>query len=104
MLLRLNNTQTRNTIMKNSIKIAMASLLVLGSAHVNAAEVDLDVTDILSTSVSNYVKQTTSELESSLKETLSFDAQAILDSLLETKQPSEVSDSTTAKKLANNAQ
>jgi hypothetical protein len=33
--------------MKHSIKIAMASLLVLGSSQVNATEVDLDVTDIL---------------------------------------------------------
>ena len=48
----------------------MASLLVLGSAQVHATEVDLDVTDILTQSVASYVKQTTIELEKSLKETL----------------------------------
>ncbi|WP_247659587.1 hypothetical protein [Pseudoalteromonas sp. MMG006] len=90
--------------MKHSIKIAMASLLVLGSAHVNATEVDLDVTDILSTSVSNYVKQTTTELENSLKETLSFDAQVVLNSLLNTTQSSEISESATTQTAQNNQQ
>ncbi|MBH0040641.1 hypothetical protein [Pseudoalteromonas sp. SWN166] len=69
--------------MKHSIKIAMASLLVLGSAQVNATEVDLDVTDILTQSVTSYVKQTTIELEKSLKETLYFDAKTVLESLLD---------------------
>ncbi|CAM2864879.1 hypothetical protein [Pseudoalteromonas distincta] len=69
--------------MKHSIKIAMASLLVLGSAQVNATEVDLDVTDILTQSVASYVKQTTIELEKSLKETLYFDAKTVLESLLD---------------------
>lgn len=61
----------------------MASLLVLGSAQVNAVEVDLDVTDILTQSVASYVKQTTIELEKSLKETLYFDAKTVLESLLD---------------------
>lgn len=61
----------------------MASLLVLGSAQVNATEVDLDVTDILTQSVASYVKQTTIELEKSLKETLYFDAKTVLESLLD---------------------
>ncbi|WP_165728014.1 hypothetical protein [Pseudoalteromonas sp. 31A1] len=69
--------------MKHSIKIAMASLLVLGSAQVHAVEVDLDVTDILTQSVASYVKQTTIELEKSLKETLYFDAKTVLESLLD---------------------
>ncbi|MBH0028642.1 hypothetical protein I6F53_16855 [Pseudoalteromonas sp. SWN29] len=69
--------------MKHSIKIAMASLLVLGSAQVHAVEVDLDVTDILTQSVTSYVKQTTIELEKSLKETLYFDAKTVLESLLD---------------------
>ena len=69
--------------MKHSIKIAMASLLVLGSAQVHATEVDLDVTDILTQSVASYVKQTTIELEKSLKETLYFDAKTVLESLLD---------------------
>ncbi len=61
----------------------MASLLVLGSAQVHAVEVDLDVTDILTQSVASYVKQTTIELEKSLKETLYFDAKTVLESLLD---------------------
>ncbi len=61
----------------------MASLLVLGSAQVHAVEVDLDVTDILTQSVTSYVKQTTIELEKSLKETLYFDAKTVLESLLD---------------------
>ncbi|MBB1431973.1 hypothetical protein [Pseudoalteromonas sp. SG43-4] len=69
--------------MKHSIKIAMASLLVLCSAQVHATEVDLDVTDILTQSVASYVKQTTIELEKSLKETLYFDAKTVLEGLLD---------------------
>ena len=69
--------------MKHSIKIAMASLLVLGSAQVHAVEVELDVTDILTQSVASYVQQTTIELEKSLKETLYFDAKTVLESLLD---------------------
>ena len=61
----------------------MASLLVLGSAQVHATEVDLDVTDILTQSVASYVKQTTIELEKSLKETLYFDAKSVLEGLLD---------------------
>ncbi|MET6760196.1 hypothetical protein [Pseudoalteromonas sp. NCIMB_1079] len=80
--------------MKHSIKIAMASLLVLGSAQVHATEVDLDVTDILTQSVANYVKQTTIELEKSLKETLYFDAKTVLEGLLD--EP-VLTDSTTLK-------
>ena len=80
--------------MKHSIKIAMASLLVLGSAQVHAVEVDLDVTDILTQSVTSYVKQTTIELEKSLKETLYFDAKTVLESLLD--EP-VLTDSTTLK-------
>ncbi|MEL0639624.1 hypothetical protein V6260_03280 [Pseudoalteromonas aliena] len=80
--------------MKHSIKIAMASLLVLGSAQVHAIEVDLDVTDILTQSVASYVKQTTVELENSLKETLYFDSKTVLESLLD--EP-VLTDSTTLK-------
>ncbi|KAA1153634.1 hypothetical protein EU510_07490 [Pseudoalteromonas sp. FUC4] len=80
--------------MKHSIKIAMASLLVLGSAQVHATEVDLDVTDILTQSVTSYVKQTTIELEKSLKETLYFDAKTVLEGLLD--EP-VLTDSTTLK-------
>ncbi|KTD93820.1 MULTISPECIES: hypothetical protein [unclassified Pseudoalteromonas] len=69
--------------MKHSIKIAMASLLVLGSSQVNATEVDLDVTDILTSSVTSYIKQTTIELEKSIKDTLYFDTKLTLESLIE---------------------
>ena len=69
--------------MKHSIKIAMASLLVLGSSQVNATEVDLDVTDILTKSVTTYIKQTTIELEKSIKETLYFDTKLTLETLIE---------------------
>jgi len=69
--------------MKHSIKIAMASLLVLGSSQVNATEVDLDVTDILTNSVTSYIKQTTIELEKSIKDTLYFDTKLTLESLIE---------------------
>lgn len=61
----------------------MASLLVLGSSQVNAAEVDLDVTDILTNSVTTYIKQTTIELEKSIKETLYFDTKLTLETLIE---------------------
>lgn len=69
--------------MKHSIKIAMASLLVLGSSQVNATEVDLDVTDILTNSVTSYIKQTTIELEKSIKETLYFDTKLTLETLID---------------------
>ena len=69
--------------MKHSIKIAMASLLVLGSSQVNATEVDLNVTDILTKSVTTYIKQTTIELEKSIKETLYFDTKLTLETLIE---------------------
>ncbi|MBH0056014.1 hypothetical protein I6F65_03490 [Pseudoalteromonas sp. SWXJZ94C] len=68
--------------MKRSIKIAMASLLVLGSTQVQAVEVDLDVTNIITQSVTSYVKQSTLELEKSLKEAFSFNSQTVLDGLL----------------------
>ncbi len=61
----------------------MASLLVLGSSQVNATEVDLDVTDILTNSVTTYIKQTTIELEKSIKETLYFDTKLTLETLIE---------------------
>lgn len=61
----------------------MASLLVLGSSQVNATEVDLDVTDILTNSVTSYIKQTTIELEKSIKETLYFDTKLTLETLIE---------------------
>ena len=61
----------------------MASLLVLGSSQVNATEVDLDVTDILTSSVTSYIKQTTIELEKSIKDTLYFDTKLTLESLIE---------------------
>ena len=41
--------------MKHSIKIAMASLLVLGSFQANATEVDLDVTDMLTKQLPLYI-------------------------------------------------
>ncbi len=61
----------------------MASLLVLGSSQVNATEVDLDVTDILTNSITTYIKQTTIELEKSIKETLYFDTKLTLETLIE---------------------
>ena len=69
--------------MNTSINITIASLLVLGSTNVNATEVDLNITDMLTNTVSTYVSQASSELEKSVKEAVSFDAQVILDSLLE---------------------
>ncbi|WP_338363342.1 hypothetical protein [uncultured Pseudoalteromonas sp.] len=72
--------------MKHSIKIAMASLLVLGSTQVHASEVDLDVTDIITKNVKTYVNQATAEFKQSVSQSLNFDAQAILDELLEQAQ------------------
>ncbi|WP_418609378.1 hypothetical protein ACNSN2_18160 [Pseudoalteromonas sp. US3C1013] len=69
--------------MNTSINITIASLLVLGSTNVNATEVDLNITDMLTNTVSTYVSQASNELEKSVKEAVSFDAQVILDSLLE---------------------
>jgi len=69
--------------MNTSINITIASLLVLGSTQVNATEVDLNITDMLTNTVSTYVSQASNELEKSVKEAVSFDAQVILDSLLE---------------------
>jgi hypothetical protein len=69
--------------MNTSINITIASLLVLGSINVNATEVDLNITDMLTKTVSTYVSQASNELEKSVKEAVSFDAQVILDSLLE---------------------
>jgi hypothetical protein len=70
--------------MNTSINITIASLLVLGSTNVNATEVDLNITDMLTKTVSTYVSQASNELEKSVKEAVSFDAQLILDGLLET--------------------
>ena len=69
--------------MNTSINITIASLLVLGSTNVNATEVDLNITDMQTNTVSTYVSQASNELEKSVKEAVSFDAQVILDSLLE---------------------
>ena len=69
--------------MNTSINITIASLLVLGSTNVNATEVDLNITDMLTKTVSTYVSQASNELEKSVKEAVSFDAQVILNSLLE---------------------
>ena len=69
--------------MNTSINITIASLLVLGSTNVNATEVDLNITDMLTNTVSTYVSQASNELEKSVKEAVSFDAQVILGSLLE---------------------
>ena len=70
--------------MKTSINMTIASLLVLGSTQVNATEVDLNITDMLTKTVSTYVSQASNELEKSVNESVSFDAQLILDGLLET--------------------
>lgn len=70
--------------MNTSINITIASLLVLGSTNVNATEVDLNITDMLTNTVSTYVSQASNELEKSVKEAVSFDAEAILDGLLQT--------------------
>lgn len=70
--------------MKTSINITIASLLVLGSTQINATEVDLNITDMLTKTVSTYVSQATYELEQSVKEAVSFDAEAILGGLLQT--------------------
>lgn len=70
--------------MNTSINITIASLLVLGSTNVNATEVDLDITDMLTKTVTTYVSQATHELEQSVKEAVSFNVQAILDGLLQT--------------------
>jgi hypothetical protein len=70
--------------MNTSINITIASLLVLGSTNVNATEVDLNITDMLTKTVSTYVSQASNELEKSVKEAVSFDVQAILDGLLQT--------------------
>ena len=64
--------------------MTIASLLVLGSTQVNETEVDLNITDMLTKTVSTYVSQASNELEKSVKEAVSFDAQLILDGLLET--------------------
>lgn len=60
----------------------MASLLVLGSLQANATEVDLDVTDILTQTITSYISQTTIELENSIKDTLTFNTETMLNSWL----------------------
>ena len=79
--------------MKHSIKIAMASLLVLGSSQVHASEVDLDVTDIITQNVTSYINQATAELEQSISQSLSFDARAVLEQFV--NQAQEQADVTT---------
>jgi hypothetical protein len=81
--------KTRITIMKRSIKITVTSLLVLGSSQVYATEMDLDVTDIITKSVTNYVKKTGDELNKSIKENLLLDAKAILNRLLDESKLAE---------------
>lgn len=68
--------------MKHSIKIAMASLLVLGSLQASATEFDLDVTDMLTQTITSYISQTTIELENSIKDTLTFNTKTMLGSWL----------------------
>lgn len=60
----------------------MASLLVLGSLQANATEVDLDVTDMLTQTITSYISQTTIELEKSIKDTLTFNTETMLNSWL----------------------
>ncbi len=60
----------------------MASLLVLGSLQANATEVDLDVTDMLTQTITSYISQTTIELENSIKDTLTFNTETMLNSWL----------------------
>ena len=79
--------------MKHSIKIAMASLLVLGFSQVHASEVGLDVTDIITQNVTSYINQATAELEQSISQSLSFDAQAVLEQFV--NQAQEQADVTT---------
>lgn len=60
----------------------MASLLVLGSLQANATEVDLDVTDMLTQTITSYISQTTIELENSIKDTLTFNTETMLNGWL----------------------
>ena len=60
----------------------MASLLVLGSLQANATEVDLDVTDMLTQIITSYISQTTIELENSIKDTLTFNTETMLNGWL----------------------
>jgi hypothetical protein len=69
-------------MMNTLIKLTMAGLLVLGTAHVHANEVDLDVTDILTETLSHYIANTKHELENSIKNTLTTNANAVLTDLI----------------------
>lgn len=89
--------------MKTSIKITVASLFVLGASQAHATEVDLNITDMLATTVTTYVSQASNELEKSLKESVSFNVQAMLDSLLEATPPTD-NDDINAKQVVLTAQ
>lgn len=78
--------------MKTLINMVMASVLVLGSSHVNATEVDLDMTDMLTKTVKVYVSQATNEVKKSVKDAVYLDAQAIFAGLLETTSAAEHDD------------
>ncbi|MBQ4833432.1 hypothetical protein J8L70_09300 [Pseudoalteromonas sp. MMG010] len=69
--------------MKNVIKLIAASVLLIGTSHAQAVEIELDITRLLNESVSRFVQQTSLELESSLKESLNFDTHFVLDNLFE---------------------
>ena len=98
-----NTILTRKTIMKSLIKIAMASFLVLSSAQLKATEVDIDVTEILSQSISEYLEQTSREFQKSLKEAVYIDTKAISAELFlnpTTKQSTLIIDSNHTEKAA----
>lgn len=69
--------------MKTLIKITLASLFVLGASQAQATEVELDLTDMLTKTVTTYVSHASGELEQSIKETLSFDAHTMLNNLID---------------------
>lgn len=70
--------------MKTLIKMSVASLVVFGTAQTHASEVELDIAQILANSVATFVTFANQELEESFKNTVSYNAETILNSLLQT--------------------
>lgn len=83
--------------MNNLIKITVVSLCMITVTPAQATEVDVNLTDMLTETVKTYTAQTCNELKESIKETLSFDATTLFDSLLKTRTDKAYSDINTEK-------
>ncbi|MCQ8878405.1 hypothetical protein NQT69_10380 [Pseudoalteromonas shioyasakiensis] len=75
--------------MKSYIKLSVAALLVVGSTQVSATEVQLDLTQTISNTISSYIESTSNELKSKLQQSLFTDSQKSLTQFIATTQAND---------------